>query len=1238
MLKTQTKKIIAFMSAFAMATAMLLNFPGGFFSNIDWNLTASAAEGDVAINETTFPDANFRSYVQENCDTNSDGTLSVEEIAAVTSIDVQSKGITDLTGVEYFTALTTLNCGLNSLTSLDMSNNTELKYLACNNNQLTILNVSSNKKLTDLIMYWNQLTSLDLSNNTVLVNLNCQNSKQMTSLDVSGCTALTTLECYYNQLTSLDVSVCTALTKLTCYNNQLESLDVSGCTALSYLECNDNQLTNLDVGNNTALEYLYCESNQLTSLDVSECTALTKLDCHSNQLPSLDVSSNTALTNLSCYSNQLTSLDVSNNTALFWLLCGSNQLTSLNVSNNTALEWLKCDSNQLTSLDVSGCTALTSLECNSNQLTSLDVSNNTHLGTLYCSHNPLLAVKASKTININSYLDAFTAESFSICLADYGIKQEMISNLTGGIIKKGYLILANDTVTYTYDIDGENGTKTINCTISAPIVEINETTFPDANFRSYVQEYCDTSGDGILNAEEISEVTAINVNGMEITDLTGVEHFSALASLYCYNNQLTSLDVSNNTVLTTLYCYNNQLTSLDVSQNKVLTTLWCYSNQLTSLDVSKNVALKYLYCYDNQLTSLDVSKNTSLTKLNCKDNPLIAVNAAGSISTLYVSPLLPFTEKTTVICLADYGINADMVSDLQGGTIENGYLLVTDCIATYTYDIDGDLGTNTISCTITADNHTYDENGFCSLCGAYEPAEDANSDGYYEIGNAGQLYWFAEYVNGGNTGINAVLTDDITVNTGDVANCGGVKADGWIDWTPIGNSSNKYTGTFDGQGYTVSGLYFNDSDTSYVGLFGSVESGGKVSGVGIADSYFRGNDYVGGICGENGGTITNCYNSGVVIAVNRKSVAGGICGYNEGTITNCYNSGNISAEGNAALIGGVCAGNYGTVTNCYYLSETADENGGKTETQFGSGEVAYLLSQGENGEIWGQTIGTDSMPVMGGKKVLANVDLSAFANDIIIYGQSASLDGTIGFNIYVAANDDYANWTASFNGDEVATPAKDENGLYKFTYQVAAKDMDEKINFTVNDKIDVTVSVSKYLDELSETDNESLKNLAESMSAYGDASKAFFSGGTVAEQTITDDLSFYDFAVNTMPEGISYYGSSLLLESETTIRHYFTLAEGKNISDFAFMVGGKTATLVESKNNPGYYCIDIQNVSADELGTAFTVSINGEEVITNYSALSYANKVLSSDSTDDNLKNLVKALYLYNNAAAAYMN
>ena len=233
----------------------------------------------VAIDDTNFPDANFRTIV-EHYDTNKDSSLSDTEIAAVEEIDCYDKGISNLKGIEYFTALRSLSCGRNQLTALDVSKNTALTYLHCS---------------------YNQLTSLDVSKNT----------------------ALTKLYCYYNQLTSLDVSKNTALTYLDCWGNSLTKLDVSKNTALTYLDCGYNQLTALDVSKNTALTYLSCSYNQLTTLDVSKNTALTDLPCHNNQLTTLDVSKNTALTRLRCHNNQLTSLDVSN-TDMKYLYCSVN--------------------------------------------------------------------------------------------------------------------------------------------------------------------------------------------------------------------------------------------------------------------------------------------------------------------------------------------------------------------------------------------------------------------------------------------------------------------------------------------------------------------------------------------------------------------------------------------------------------------------------------------------------------------------------------------------------------------------------------------------------------------------------------------------------------------------------------------------------------------------------------------------------------------------------------------------
>ena len=185
---------------------------------------ANAAQAqNIAIDATNFPNENFRNHVSSTYDTNSDGSLSTEEIAAVTTINVSNKNIANLKGIEHFTALTQLNCGSNQLTTLDLSKNTTLTRLDCSSNQLTMLDLSKNTALTWLYCDSNQLTTLDLSKNTALTRLTCYRNR-LTTLDVSANTALTDLDCEGNQLTTLDVSKNTALTDLSCDNNQLTTL------------------------------------------------------------------------------------------------------------------------------------------------------------------------------------------------------------------------------------------------------------------------------------------------------------------------------------------------------------------------------------------------------------------------------------------------------------------------------------------------------------------------------------------------------------------------------------------------------------------------------------------------------------------------------------------------------------------------------------------------------------------------------------------------------------------------------------------------------------------------------------------------------------------------------------------------------------------------------------------------------------------------------------------------------
>ena len=300
--------------------------------------------------------------------------------------------------------------------------------------------------------------------------------------------------------------------------------------------------------------------------------------------------------------------------------------------------------------------------------------------------------------------------------------------------------------------------------------------------------------------------------------------------------------------------------------------------------------------------------------------------------------------------------------------------------------------------TETADGtHTY-KNGFCTDdgCSAYEPAVlttgkydiDANgeitdSDEAYEIGNAGQLYWFAGLVNGTltdgtaqNLKANVVLTADITVNE-DLLTSINTDDDGNVTngksfriWLPMGkiNGDNGqrmlYAGIFDGKGHSISGLYANlydapveDSDytsnKNCAGLFGS--HAGVTRNLGIMDSYIRGDMCVGGICAYNdGGTIQNCYSAATVCG---DSYIGGICGRSRSNsiIENCYNAGYIyGADGN---IGGICGDNYSTIESCYNIGIVKGKRyvGGIVGVSSGSGNTIWIKDCYNRGNVIGDT-------------------------------------------------------------------------------------------------------------------------------------------------------------------------------------------------------------------------------------------------------------------------------------------
>ncbi len=455
-------------------------------------------------------DPKFAKMLQEKKYIKNATDITEKEVSGITSLNLTNGYVSDdvkltsMQGIEYFTALTSLECSDNLLATLDVSGCKALTNLVCSNNStLTSLDLNGCTALTSLDCSSNKLTSLDVSECVALTTLLCNNN-ELTSLDVSQNMKLTMLRCWVNQLISLNVNGCRELSTLQCSNNKLTNLDASGCAKLTRLECNENQLTSLDLNGCTALESLRCSENQLTSFDVSGCRALTLLYCGNNQLTSLEVSQNTALTDLSCNNNiQITSLDLSKNIALKKLDFSSNRLdanlnvvycklSSLNVSGCKALTTLNCYYTNLTSLDVSGCTALTTLRCYRNQLTSLKMEGCTALTTLDCCQNQFISLDVSGCTALRilkCYQNQLTSLNVSGCTA-----------LTTLDCYQNQFI--------SLDVSGCTALRTLKC--------------------------------------YQNQLTSLNVSGC-----------TALTTLDCYQNQLTSLDVNDVTTKLTLQCHEN---------------------------------------------------------------------------------------------------------------------------------------------------------------------------------------------------------------------------------------------------------------------------------------------------------------------------------------------------------------------------------------------------------------------------------------------------------------------------------------------------------------------------------------------------------------------------------------------------------------------------------------------------------------------------------------------------------
>ena len=377
------------------------------------------------INAKNFPDPKFRHFLL-NESFGKDGIITEEEISGITTLDVSNQEISDLTGVEHFTALKKLFCYGNNLNGLDLSANKFLTEVDCYSNHilgakmdallasLPTLNedegslyvldttddgnicfaeqVSFAKSKGWIVYYYTGSDWQEYEGREPGILIAEENfpdeffRKYLMEQDYGKDMIITDDE--IKEITSINV-VDYSYSSWT-YIGEIKTLEgIEHFTSLKKLACTGNKLTSLDVSKNTELTELDCGYNLLTSLDLSNNTALTSVYCVCNQLTSLDLSKNDKLINLSCHHNKILNLDFSKNRDLIWLHCADNQLTDIDISKNTALTFVYCAYNQLASLDISKNNALEELACMGNQLTKLDVSKNPMLKTLKCQGNKI---------------------------------------------------------------------------------------------------------------------------------------------------------------------------------------------------------------------------------------------------------------------------------------------------------------------------------------------------------------------------------------------------------------------------------------------------------------------------------------------------------------------------------------------------------------------------------------------------------------------------------------------------------------------------------------------------------------------------------------------------------------------------------------------------------------------------------------------------------------------------------
>ena len=574
------------------------------------------ADASALAETISFVDPAFEKIAVTICDLDGDGKVSRAEALNLETLDITNKGITDLTGIEWFTNLRVLNCSENSsLKALDVSNNTALEELNCSSCKITNLDISKNVALRILNCRICDLKKLDVSNNPLLTSLNC-GYNSITSLDLSHNPKITELFCnadrrYSETVTDrirvLNLKGCTKLRNLSCYYQLLASLNLSDCVSLTELDLSNNVLLGLDLSRNIKLSKLDCRYNKIPSLNLSHNISLTTCEISYNPLNTINVGG--VLSSLEFNTEggtykESTTLDIIA-TKLESVSISSSQLTRINFSNSTTLKSVSLVGSSLSELDLSPLPNLRSIYISGGKLQTLDLRNNRQLNSLSC-----LRVQLSEVNLPNS--ESLTTASFNSCNQIPSIDFAVTPNLQELTISSCYawktLDLSNNLSLKSFYLGGASTSSSLN------YIDFGTNPYLKELKLSGLYSTCEIRGTRVeklvIDNRSSNTITDLNITNLNIKDLPSL---TSLSSNFC---NMKTLDLSGNPHLKDL-TLSGTIETLDLTSNPELESIKCSSLNMTSINVTKCPLLKTMNCSNNFLETLDISGNPLLTTLNC---------------------------------------------------------------------------------------------------------------------------------------------------------------------------------------------------------------------------------------------------------------------------------------------------------------------------------------------------------------------------------------------------------------------------------------------------------------------------------------------------------------------------------------------------------------------------------------------------------------------------------------------